>query len=230
MEQLIFLVIMMVIAGIGNLMSKKQEAEKQRQRGEAEPTLRRDQLPEEIRRQLYGDTDDIPTARPRQTPPPRRQPPAPAVRPQPPAPRPEAVAPQRRVPPSPPWQSPVAAEATSIESDVSLEDVRPSWEDAPAPPQRRAPPPRRQSQPRRQAVPAPPVDTSRMDAADAEAAGRVAVAQAVAAIAAAPPMTRSAPQPRGGGYGLQDIFGTRDALRRAILAQEILGPPVSLRR
>jgi len=59
-------------------------------------------------------------------------------------------------------------------------------------------------------------------------AGRVAQAPAFAAPASSPPIAAAASEPSRGSRWLDDLR-TRDGVRGAVLAREILGPPLALR-
>lgn len=220
MEQIIVLIIFGVISLVGHLASKaKEDAEKKRREQEG-PSLRRDQIPPEIRRQLYGDLDDVPMARPRESTPPRRMPPsiAPQSREAMPSleestPPRRAQAPQRQAPQRqmPQRQIPDRQAPQRQAPQVQAPQRRAPQQQASAPPQQRRPQPAPQRASREArpayAVPVAPIDQNTQ--------------RAPAQVAARTPgkPVRSA----------SELFATRDDLRRGILASEVLGPPRALR-
>lgn len=230
MEQLFGLVIFLVIAGVSSLVSKAQEEAKRKKLEEEGPILRREDLPPASRR-LYGDEPALPTAQPRRPPPARRVPPAPTG---PPIAVPMPPRPQREARGD-------FDDMQSYDTRRSLEETATSFEDEPRPaPRPQAPPPQRRPappQPRPQAPQRYPQAQPRpqqprpQPQARPQQQPRPQPAPAVAAQAAAtsqrPPQVAVAAT-GDATVGVRALFASRDGIRQAILAQEILGPPRSM--
>lgn len=211
MENLLGLIIFLVIAGISVVgkMRETRKLEEERRERESMPPV---ELPEATRRMLYGDTGDIPTARPRQTgeaPPPR---PVVVARPAPAEPAPRQAPRRQETPP------PV---------------VRPMRQEQPQRPAAPRPP---VSVPARK-IPVQTVSAARQAAArraeQESAPDEAAWARMRAEERRLRQMAEANRQKAATVAATRRqsarVFGGAGTLRRGIILREVLGPPLALR-
>ncbi len=209
MENLLGLIIFLVIAGISVVgkMRESRKAEEERREREGMPPV---ELPEVTRRMLYGDSGDIPTARPRQTgeaPPPR---PVVVARPAPSAPVPQQQPRRQENPPT-------------VVRPAQQGQQRPAGPRPPVSvPARKVPvqaAPTRQAARRAEQEGASDESVWARMRAEERRLRQLAEANRQKAATVAATKRQS-----------ERVFGGAGNLRRGIIIREVLGPPLALRQ
>ncbi len=212
MDNLLGLLIFAVIAIVGLLNKAAQNRKGGEEAPPSTPPIEPEDLPETLRRMIYGDARPIPKARPAQPPQARApyQPPVarPAQQPRQTTPQQRQARPQRNVIVQAAPRTAEPSGDTPTPTRMRPDQVRPAPRPAPVP---HASAPKAPKPVPRPSAPAPAAVSQ--------------VAQQVAARMATRKRTEPKKAAPAGAF-----FKSIDEVRRGIVISEILGPPVSMRR